>query len=76
MLYRPDRGWGIQHGTAEASNANSARLDDLLRRVLELEARAKHAEPPAKSERIETRAKHPDLAASTSLEATVKRGAK
>ena len=81
MLYRPERGWGFSHGTshgtAEAGDANySDKLDDLLRRVQELEARAKHAEFPPKPERIETRAKGPDLEAGTPLETGIKRGAK
>jgi Protein of unknown function (DUF3302) len=78
MLYRPERGWGFHHGTAEAGDANdSDRLDDLLRRVQELEASAKRAELPAKPERIEARAKPVDLSAGTQpLEASVKRGAK
>lgn len=77
MLYRPERGWGFSHGTAAAGEANySDRLDDLLRRVEQLEARAKPVEFPARPERIETRAQHPDLAASAPLEASGKRGAK
>ena len=77
MLYRPERGWGFHHGTAEAGDANNSdKLDDLLQRVQVLEARANRAEPPPKPERIETRAKHPDLAARAPLEAGGKRGAK
>jgi len=78
MLYRPERGWGFHHGSAEAGDASdSDKLDDLLRRVQELEARAKRAELPAKPERIEARAKRADLSAGTQpLEASVKRGAK
>jgi hypothetical protein len=78
MLYRPERGWGFQHGTAEAGGASySDKLDDLLRRVQELEASSKRAELPAKPERIEARAKRVDLPAGTQpLEASVKRGAK
>jgi hypothetical protein len=75
---RPERGWGFHHGTAEAGDANdSDRLDDLLRRVQELEATARVAELPAKPERSETRAKRLDVLASTQpLETGVKRGAK
>ena len=78
MLYRPERGWGFHHDTAEAGDATSSdRLDDLLRRVQELEASAKRAELPAKPERIEARAKRVDLSAGTQpLETSVKRGAK
>jgi hypothetical protein len=50
-------------------------MDDLLRRVQDLEARAKRAELPAKTERIEPRAKRPELSASTE-ESGAKRGAK
>jgi hypothetical protein len=64
MLYRPDRGWGFAHGSVSESNVSS-QMDDLLRRVQELEARAKRAELPAKPERIETRAKHLDVSANT-----------
>jgi hypothetical protein len=77
MLYRPERGWGIHQGTAESGANSSDKLDDLLRRVQELEAHAMGAELPPRPERIETRAKRPDLSASTQpLETTVKRGAK
>jgi hypothetical protein len=77
MLYRPERGWGFSHGTAQAGEATySDKLDDLLRRVQELEAHAKRAELPPKPERIEARAKGPDLVASTPLETGIKRGAK
>ena len=72
MLYRPERGWGFAHGEADASS----KLDELHRRVQELEARAKRAEPPPKRERVDTRAKGPDLVASAPLETSVKRGAK
>ena len=41
MLYRPDRGWGFQHGSANAEvHAHADRLDDLLSRVEVLEARS------------------------------------
>jgi hypothetical protein len=75
MLYRPERGWGFSHGTAGEATY-SDKLDDLLRRVQELEAHAKRAELPPKPERIEARAKGPDLVASTPLETGIKRGAK
>jgi len=73
MLYRPERGWGFAHGSASESKISS-QMDDLLRRVQDLEARAKRAELPAKTERIESRAKRPELSAST--EESAKRGAK
>src|SRR5262249_26211262 len=47
MLYRPERGWGFAHGTASESDIRS-KMDDLLRRIRELEARDKHAELPTK----------------------------
>jgi hypothetical protein len=76
MLYQPERGWGFAHGSASESEISS-KMDDLLRRVQELEARGKRAELPAKSERIETRAKRPELSASTeAFETGAKRGAK
>ena len=41
MLYRPDRGWGFQHGSANAEvHAHADRLADLLSRVEVLEARS------------------------------------
>jgi hypothetical protein len=43
MLYRPDRGWGFKD-TQEKDTEASNKLDDLLRRVQQLEARSKLAE--------------------------------
>jgi outer membrane murein-binding lipoprotein Lpp len=40
MLYRPERGWGFAHGGADASS----KLDELHRRVQELEARMQRSE--------------------------------
>jgi hypothetical protein len=42
MMYKPERGWGFKHPTDDDS---SAKLDDLYRRVQELEAYSKRAEP-------------------------------
>jgi hypothetical protein len=76
MLYRPERGWGFAHGTASESEIRS-KMDDLLRRMRELEARDKHAELPTKSELVEARSKLQELTASAEpLEAGAKRGAK
>jgi len=76
MLYRPERGWGFAHGTASESEIRS-KMDDLLRRMRELEARDKHAELPTKPERVEARPKLQELTASAEpLEAGAKRGAK
>jgi hypothetical protein len=51
MLYRPERGWGFAHGSATESEIQS-KMDDLLRRVQELESREKLAEVTTKTERI------------------------
>jgi Protein of unknown function (DUF3302) len=76
MLYRPERGWGFAHGTASESEIRS-KMDDLLRRMRELEARDKHAELPTKLELVEARPKLQELTASAEpLEAGAKRGAK
>ena len=45
MLFRPERGWGFQHGeTAPSASTQDAKLDALLRRVDALEASAKSKE--------------------------------
>src|ERR1043166_7208259 len=42
MLFRPERGWGFQHGeTAPSASTQDAKLDELLRRVDALEASEK-----------------------------------
>jgi hypothetical protein len=71
MLYQ--RGWGFAHGSAsEAEAAN--KMDELLRRVQELEARA---DLPKKTEWIEARRKHSELSVSADrLDPIAKRGAK
>jgi hypothetical protein len=51
MLYRPERGWGFTHQSERGADA-SQKLDELLRRVEELEARA--AKPVASLEISET----------------------
>jgi hypothetical protein len=40
MAYRPERGWGISHRGAEAGppSANASELEDLRRRVADLES--------------------------------------
>jgi uncharacterized protein DUF3302 len=53
MVFRADRGWGFKDSTDAES---SRELDDLLRRVQQLEARSKRNEP------IETKKKHNDAA--------------
>jgi Protein of unknown function (DUF3302) len=76
MLYRPERGWGFAHGSLSEFEL-SGKLDDLLRRVEELEARSKLAKFPSKVERAETHApKRPKLPSSDqALEISAKRGA-
>ena len=54
MLYKPERGWGFSHGTSQgtaaAGEANySDELDDLLRRVQELEITREACRTPAKA---------------------------
>jgi outer membrane murein-binding lipoprotein Lpp len=76
MLYRPDRGWGFAHGSASESNVSS-QMDELLRRVEQLERQVERADLSAKPELIETRAKRAELPASTEpLATSVKRGAR
>jgi Protein of unknown function (DUF3302) len=72
MLYRPERGWGFKHESATNAKAltDSDRLDDLLRRVQELEARSKRAQLAAKTQRIET------SASTEPVEASSKKGAR
>jgi Protein of unknown function (DUF3302) len=57
MLFRPDRGWGFQHGAANVdASAVPTMLDELIRRVEALEARAISTALPKPAERIEERA--------------------
>jgi uncharacterized protein DUF3302 len=46
MLFRPDRGWGFQHGATDASSSSKQAdaYQELLQRVEALEARAKRGE--------------------------------
>jgi hypothetical protein len=69
MLFRPDRGWGFKN--------TDDRLDDLLRRVQELETRSKRAKLPTSAERPEGQAKRTDLPApAEQLETSSKSGAR
>jgi hypothetical protein len=52
MLYRPDRGWGIQQSDSATSTPQTDKFDELLRRVEALEARAKAAEPRKRGESV------------------------
>jgi Protein of unknown function (DUF3302) len=69
MLYRPERGWGFQHGAADSNDPTvSNKLDELVRRVQDLEARAKPDE---------SLAKRPEFSATIEpLETDAKRGLK
>ena len=54
MLYRPDRGWGFEHGTTGPSTSTQdAKLDELLRRVEVLETSGKRIESPKSIEPLE-----------------------
>jgi hypothetical protein len=62
MLYRPERGWGFRPGLTDG-DIHSARLDDLLQRVRELEASSKSAKFRASTEPSETEGKSADVPA-------------
>lgn len=47
MMYRPERGWGFKESNDDEAEASS-KFDELLRRVQQLEARAKRAESTEK----------------------------
>jgi hypothetical protein len=69
MLFRPDRGWGFKN--------TDDRLDDLLRRVQELETRSKRAKLPTSAERPQRQAKRADFPATAEpLETSSKSGAR
>ena len=78
MLYRPERGWGFQHPAADSNDPTlSTKLDDLVRRVQDIEGRAKSDQLPAKAERIEPSAKRSEVSATIEpLETDAKRGLK
>ena len=78
MLYRPERGWGFHAWHCSGCECEllrqarrSATTGGAARSTCEAVPNSRR-----KPERIETRAKHPDLAASAPLEASGKRGAK
>jgi hypothetical protein len=52
MLYRPERGWGFAHGSPSEAGTLS-KMDDLTRRIEELESRSKLAKFPARAERVD-----------------------
>jgi hypothetical protein len=77
MLYRPERGWGFKHPSEIDPSIYSDKIDDVLRRVQELEARSKRMKLPASAERRETQAKRADLPASADhLDTSSKSGAR
>lgn len=70
MLYRPERGWGFAHGEADASS----KLDDLLRRVQELEARVQRSELAATAAQPAKRPKRLEPVVEKALETEAKAG--
>ena len=70
MLYRPERGWGFAHGEADASS----KLDDLHRRVQELEARMQRSEHAATAAQPAKRPKLVEPVEAKSIEAAAKEG--
>jgi hypothetical protein len=73
MLYRPERGWGFAHGQESEAEASS-KLDDLLRRVEELEARAQRADGTVIAEAPAKRPKRVEPALVKELETAAKEG--
>ena len=75
MLYRPERGWGFAHGSASEAKASS-KMDELLRRVQELEAHLQRVEISASTDQLGKRIKRgePTLVAKA-FEPTSKGGA-
>ena len=57
MLYRPERGWGFKHQSEIDASTYSDRIDDLPRRVQELEASSKSTRFQASVEPSETEGK-------------------
>jgi hypothetical protein len=73
MLYRPERGWGFAHGKNGDVEASS-KLDELLRRVQELEARAQRSELAATAAPPTKRLKRIEPVETNALETTAKEG--
>jgi outer membrane murein-binding lipoprotein Lpp len=69
MLYRPERGWGFDHG-AEASS----KLDELVSRVQELEARVQRSELAATAAQPMKRPKRIEPVETKALETASKEG--
>jgi outer membrane murein-binding lipoprotein Lpp len=70
MLYRPERGWGFAHGGADASS----KLDELHRRVQELEARMQRSELAAEAPQPAKRPKRLEPVVEKALEIASKEG--
>jgi len=77
MLFRPERGWGFQHGeSAPSASTQDAKLDELLRRVDALEASAKSKEGQKRIEPVAPAAMSEAGAESEPAKAAAKRGAR
>ncbi len=77
MLFRPERGWGFQHGeTAPSASTQDAKLDELLRRVDALEASAKSKEGQKRIEPVAPVAMSEAGEESERAKAAAKRGAR
>jgi hypothetical protein len=73
MLYRPERGWGFAHGETADTNA-SRKLDELLRRLQELEARVQRSELAATAAQPAKRPKLVEPVEAKPAEAAAKEG--
>jgi phage gp46-like protein len=73
MLYRPERGWGFDHGKDGGTEASS-KLDELLRRVQELEVRAQRSEVAASATQPAKRSKRVEPVEAKALETAAKEG--
>ena len=77
MLFRPERGWGFQHGEAAPSaSTQDAKLDELLRRVDALEASAKSKEGQKRIEPVAPAAMSEAGGEGERAKAAAKRGAR
>ena len=77
MLFRPERGWGFQHGEATPSaSTQDAKLDELLRRVDALEASAKSKEGQKRIEPVAPAAMSEAGGEGERAKAAAKRGAR
>lgn len=77
MLYRPDRGWGIQTSANDEASVQSNKLNELIRRVETLEKNSRRGVAPRKEEQIKSHAKDPITPVeSEQAAASPKRGAR